>query len=106
MSLWNESFQYSVCAKAVSLVPCNCTYLSKILKCEFKYMRKLLEITGSAWVLAVQHCLVQMLTQDFGTNTDWNLGRFWCVYRLNLLAAVSIFQNLGAFFPSLKSFEL
>lgn len=54
---------------------------------------------------SVQHCLVQMLTQDFGTGTDWNLGRFWCRYRLNLLAAVSIFQNLGGFF-TLSEFQV
>lgn len=52
MSLCSESFQYSVCAKAVSLVPCNCTYLSKVLKCEIKHRRKLLEITVTTWVLA------------------------------------------------------
>lgn len=54
MSLCSESFQYSVCAKAVSLVPCNYTYLTKVLKCETKYRRKLLEITVTTWVLRME----------------------------------------------------
>lgn len=82
MSLFNI-----LSAKAVSLGPCYSTYLSKILKCEFKHMRKLLEITVTTWVLADGNrvlsgklrSLMPFFTALFsadanpglGTDTDW-----------------------------------
>lgn len=53
MSLCSKSFQYSAHARAVQLGPCNCTHLSKagMLEFNFKYMRKLSEVTVTSWVL-------------------------------------------------------